>query len=114
MPEPDGRADKVSEGADDKRMAVSGRTGRTGGADTVGRIGEVQRPPGERITEEAWERGKGGASDDLRTAMDEMEVGEEEMDEGGVEEVEVDDMEAGGGGGGGLMGGCFCWNPQRS
>ena len=81
MPEPDGRADKVSEGADDKRTAASGRTGRTGGADTVGGIGEVPRPPGEQITEEAWERGKGGASDDLRTAMEGMYE---------VEEVEVD------------------------
>ena len=38
------------------------------------------RPPGERITAEAGERGEGGVNGELRTTMEGMEVGGEDMD----------------------------------
>ena len=46
MPDPDGGAAEVSGGAEDKRAEESGGTGRAGGAEIVGGILEVTRPPG--------------------------------------------------------------------
>ena len=40
----------------------------------MGGVGEVTAPPGGR---QATDEGKGGASDELRTTIEEMEVGEE-------------------------------------
>ena len=47
-------------------------------------VGEVTAPPGGRRTPE---EDKGGASNDLRTTMERMEVGGDEMDKGGVAEA---------------------------
>ena len=44
------------------------------------------------------EKGEGGASNYIRTAMDGMEVGEEEMDKRESEEAEEENTEAEGGG----------------
>ena len=46
--EPKDRAAEVLEGAKDKRAAESGGTGKAGGEETLGWIGEVPPPPGER------------------------------------------------------------------
>ena len=56
----------------------------------------MSAPQGGRRTPE---EGEGGAIDNLRTAMEGMNVGRYEMEEGGVVEVEQDDMEVEGGGG---------------
>ena len=62
----------------------------------MGGVGAVSAPQGGRRTPE---EGEGGAIDNLRTAMEGMNVGRYEMEEGGVVEVEQDDMEVEGGGG---------------
>ena len=65
-------------------------------------VWEVMAPPGE---EQAKEADKGGASGDLRTVMAEMDVIEDKMDEGVVEEAEGGSAEAEEGGlGGGYAG----------
>ena len=51
----------------------------------------MPRPPGERSSEEEGERGEGGASNNLRTAMAGMGVGGYEMDKDETVEVEHDD-----------------------
>ena len=101
-----GGAGEADEEAEEERAATSCRMESAGGADTVGGIKEVTRPPGERSTPE---EGKGWASGELRTAMEGMEGGGEDMDEGRGAEVEQDDAEAEGGGGG-----FWYWKPQGS
>ena len=59
-----------------------------GGADAVGGIGEVPLTPGERRTPG---EGEGGARYELRTKMEEMEVGGEDMDEGEVAKADEED-----------------------
>ena len=51
-------------------------------------------PPGERITAEAREIGEGGASNELRTVMEGVEVVGEEMDKGEESVVNKDGTEA--------------------
>ena len=51
-------------------------------------------PPGGR---KESEEGEGGASDRLRTAMEDMEVGGDKMDEVEAAKAEGDNVEAGGG-----------------
>ena len=80
MPELDGGEDDVSYGVEDKRPEASGRTGREVEIEKVGGIGEVTLTPGDQSTSEAGERGDGGARDELRTEMEGMDVGGEEMD----------------------------------
>ena len=48
-------------------------------------------PPGGRRTPE---EGEGGASDKIKTAMERMEVGGDEIDEKEAEEAEKEDAEA--------------------
>ena len=59
------------------------------------------------IGRQTLEEDKGGASENLRTAIEGIEVGEDEMEKGGVAEVEQDGAEAEWGGlrgeGGGLL-----------
>ena len=61
----------------------------------LGEVGEVTAPSGHT---QAPEEGKGGASDKLRTTREEMEVGEDKIDEGRVAEAEGNNAEAEGGG----------------
>ena len=97
MPETGGRADAGSEGAAEYGTAETSGTKRAGDTARVGGIGEVPRPPGKRISEEERERGEGGASKNLRTVMEGMDVGGEEMDEGEGAEVKQDNGETEGG-----------------
>ena len=76
MTEPEGGVDEGSEWAEDESLAVTGGTERAGEAAKVGEIGEVLRPPGERSSVEEGERGEGRASNELRTAMEGMDVWE--------------------------------------
>ena len=61
----------------------------------LGEVGEVTAPSGHT---QAPEEGKGGASDKLRTTREEMEGGEDKIDEGRVAEAEGNNAEAEGGG----------------
>ena len=72
----------MSEGAEDESAAASGGTERVGEAETVGGIGEVPRPPKEQSASEEGGRGEGVSSDELRTSMEGVEVGGEDMDDG--------------------------------
>ena len=60
----------------------------------MGGVGEVLLSPGGR---QEIEGGKGWESDEIRTAMERMYVGEVWMDQGGAEEAEEDNTEAEGG-----------------
>ena len=62
---------------------------RGGASQTVVGIGEVPRTPWEGIESE---EGEGGASDEIRTAMKEMDLGGEEIDKVEEAEVEKDDV----------------------
>ena len=64
-------------------------------------------PPGGRQTPD---EGEGGASDELRSAMDAMKVGGDEIDRGEEAEVEQDDAAVEGGGGRGGI--CWHWKLQ--
>ena len=96
--EPRGGTDDWSEGAEDESLAAPRGAVRAGEAARVGGIGEVPQPPGERSSVEEGERGEGGASDELRTAMAGMEEEGEEMNEGGGVKVdqEIAEEEEGG------------------
>ena len=103
-------ADKASK---EERTAAADGAESVEGAGAVGEIGGVPQPPGNRITPG---EGEGGASDKLRTAMDRMEVGGDDMDKGEAVEADKDNMntKGGGGGGGGWGRGCWHWKPQGS
>ena len=58
MPEPGGEADKGSERAEDESVAETSGEESAGGAARIRGIGEVPRPPRERITAE-----EGGGGD---------------------------------------------------
>ena len=73
---PEGRA--YGDSADEIRVAVGGAES-FGGAAAVVSVREVTVPPGGRLTQEEVE---GGASNELRTAMEVMEVGGDNMDKG--------------------------------
>ena len=77
----------------DERTAEAVGAESVVGADAVGGVGEVPLPPGVWQTPD---EGKGRASGDLRTAMEGMEVGGDNMEKGGVEEAEHYDAEADG------------------
>ena len=91
--ESEGGLDEVSE---EKRMAEAGGAASLGREEAVGGVGEVPRPPGDLITAE---EGEGRASDNLRTTMEEMEVGGYEMDKGEEAESYKDNAKVEGGGG---------------
>ena len=74
-----GRADEASERSEEERTTAPGGAERSEGEGEVGGIGEVQRPPGEGCTAE---EGEGGAINELRNAMEGMDVEGNEIDKG--------------------------------
>ena len=73
-------ADRRSEKKSEDRSIVSlENADRDQNADLVGGVGEVPVPPGGL---QAPKEGEVGASNELKTVMEEVEVGEDEMDEG--------------------------------
>ena len=84
---PEGRA--YGDSADKITVAVGGAESFGGAAAVVG-VREVTVPPGGRLTQEEFE---GGASNELRTVMEVMEVGGDNMDKGETAESEVDQVD---------------------
>ena len=65
----------------------------------VGGVGEVPAPPAPgNETGEGEDKGEGGASEELITAMEDMEVGTESKEEGDEVDAEEDGAEVEGGG----------------
>ena len=88
------RANKGSEGSEEKGIAEPSGTARSGEAARVRGIREVPRPPREKSSEEEGKRGADGANGNIRTAMAGMDVGGEYMDEGEGVKVKQDNIEA--------------------
>ena len=74
IPVLEGGADEEST---DENMVAAGGAERLGGADIVGGVGEVMVTSGEQRTPE---EGEGGANEEIRTTMEGMEVGRDDMD----------------------------------
>ena len=90
---------RVEEELDDGRTKAADDADRDGDAAEVGSVGEVTMSP---MGTQATERSDGGASNNTKTLMENMEVGE-----GGITEEEEEKMEGGDvveEGGGGLVG----------
>ena len=93
--------EEIDEASEEERMEAAGGVVSVGGAGTVRGIWEVTWTPGEQSTSG---EGGGGVSDEIRTAMEGMEVGGDEMDRGEAAEVDKEDTEAEVGGlGGGIV-----------
>ena len=78
---------RVEEELDDGRTKAADDADRDGDAAEVGSVGEVTMSP---MGTQATERSDGGASNNTKTLMENMEVGE-----GGITEEEEEKMEGG-------------------
>ena len=90
--ESEGGSDEASE---EERTAAAGRDANVGGSCAVGGIGGVPCLPGERCKTGV---GKGRARDDIRTVMEGMGLGRDDMDTGETAKADEEDAEAEGGG----------------
>ena len=81
----------VDEALEEERTEAADGEDTVGGEGAVEGIWEVLWPPGGRSTPE---EGEGGASDKIKTAMEGMEVGGDDIDEKEAEEAEKQDTEA--------------------
>ena len=88
VPFPEGGTEKDSV---DERTAAAGEAASVGEANSVVCVGEVLSPPGRQ---QKPEEGEGGANNDLSTAVEGIEVGEDDMYKGEVAEAEGDNAEA--------------------
>ena len=88
VPVPEGRLEEESK---DGSIEAAGNANRDGDVYTEGGVEGVSAPPrGTQVRQ----YGEGGASNNLRTVIEEMEVGEEVMHKGEVVEEEGDYAEA--------------------
>ena len=85
VPAPAGRA---KEELEDGSKVASEDEDREREEAAVGGVGELPAPPGRKQT---TKEGEGRPSNEIRTTMEEIDVGEDKMDEGGVKEAEGDE-----------------------